>query len=232
MASPSSARFSGAPAEPPPVTRAWLVTPDAASVGPKKKCLTLLSANHISRLVLHVRKVDLATRRMRVVAQVPHGLDSKLEAYISLIARECVAWAIEEVTPTDKECAIFSGRQVLRTPHELSGDPNSSGVAGDELSVVSSSTSATGTIRAEQERVRAEAERDAAYAALEAERAASAAALAAERAKNAASTEALAAERAKNAASTEALAAERANNAAERAKNAALVEELRRLQTK
>ncbi len=182
MASPSSARSSGAPAEPPPVTRAWLITPDAASVGPKKKCLTLLSANHISRLVLHVRKVDLATRRMRVVAQVPHGLDSKLGAYISLIARECVAWEIEEVAPMDEERALFNGRQVLRTPPELSGGPNSSGVEGDELSVVSSSTSATGTIRAEQEReaalaraARAEEERDAANAALEAERAASAA---------------------------------------------------------
>jgi hypothetical protein len=193
MASPSSARSSGAPAEPPPVTRAWLITPDAASVGPKKKCLTLLSANHISRLVLHVRKVDLATRRMRVVAQVPHGLDSKLGAYISLIARECVAWAIEEVAPMDEERALFNGRQVLRTPTELSGGPGSSGQDGDKLSVVSSSTSATGSIRAEQEReaalaraARAEEERDAANAAL----------------------------------------------AAERAKNAALVEELRRLQTK
>ena len=175
MASPASARSSGAPAEPPPVTRAWLITPDAASVGPKKKCLTLLSANHISRLVLHVRKVDLATRRMRVVAQVPHGLDSKLEAYISLIARECVAWVIEEVLPMDEERALFNGQQVLRTPPELSGGPTSSGAEGDELSVVSSSTSATGTIRAEQERVRAEAERDAANAALAAERAANAA---------------------------------------------------------
>ena len=200
MASPASARSGSAPAEPPPVTRAWLITPDVDSIGPKKKCLTLLAANHISRLVLHVRKVDLLTRRMRVVAQVPHGLDPKLEAYISLIARECVAWVIEEVLPMDEERALFNGRQVLRTPPELSGGPNSSGVEGDKLSVVSSSTSATGTIRAEQEReaalaraVRAEMERDAAHAALMA--------------------------------SATALAAERATNAA-------LVEELRRLQTK
>ncbi len=37
MASPSSSRSSGAPAEPPPITRAWHITPDAAFVGPKKK---------------------------------------------------------------------------------------------------------------------------------------------------------------------------------------------------
>ena len=196
MASPSSVRSSGAPAEPPPVTRAWLITPDTASFGPKKKCLTLLSANHISRLVLHVRKIDLVTRRMRVVAQVPHGLESRLQTFIALftLAPECSAWVIEEVVPMDEERALFNGRQVLRTPPALSGGPDSSGVAGDELSVVSSTASPTGTIRAEQEReaalaraARAEEERDIANMTLEAERAANATALEAERAANAVS---------------------------------------------
>jgi hypothetical protein len=231
MASPSSARYGGAPAEAPPVTRAWLITPDAASVGPRKKCLTLFSANHISRLVLHVRKVDLASRRMRVVAQVPHGLESKLQTFIALfaLAPECSAWVIQEVAPMDEERALFNGRQVLRTASELSGGAGSSGQDGDELSVVSSTASPTATIAAERERVRAEAERDAAKAELAAERAANAAALEAERAASAASAAALEAERAASAASAAALEAERAASAA---RISALEEQLRRLQSK
>jgi hypothetical protein len=65
-------------------------------------------AHHISRLVLHLRElreVDLATRRMRVVAQEPHGLESVLETFIMLIARapECAAWVIKLVAPIDDE---------------------------------------------------------------------------------------------------------------------------------
>ena len=89
---------------------------------------------------------------MRVVAQVPNGLDFRLMKFISLITNAYSEWLVEEVTPTEEERAVFNGRQIVRTPPELSAGPDSSGVAGDELSVISSSTSASGSIRAEQER--------------------------------------------------------------------------------
>ena len=171
--SPSSTRSGGAPAEPPPVTRAWLITPDAAAASPKKTCLRLLSLSNITRLAIHACKVDRETRRVRVVVQAPHGLGLRLEAYISLfLAPEFSTWVIEDATPSVDECALFSGRHIVLTPPELSGGPDSSGAAGDVLSVISSSSTPTGTIRAEQERdealaraARAEAERDAGSAA-------------------------------------------------------------------
>ncbi len=94
---------------------------------------------------------------------------------------------IDEAVPTGEERALFNGRQVLRTLPEFSGGPDSSGVEGDVLSVVSSAASPTATIAAERERLRAVAELNAANAALAAERAA----LAAERAASVASISAL-----------------------------------------
>ncbi len=206
-----------------------------AALSPKKKCLSILALSNLSRLAIHVQKVERETRCMRVVVQAPHELGRKLDEYILLVANECPAWKIVKATPSDEECAHFSGRHIVRTPLELSGGNGSSGLDCDELSVISSSTSATGTIRAEQERAAALAhaalaleERDTAIATLEAERAANAAnaaALEAERAANAENAAALEAERAANAANAAALEAERATNAA-------LLEELRRLQAK
>lgn len=220
----ASERFGDAPAEPPPLTRAWRVTPDAASVGPKKKCMTLLACNPISRLSLHVRKVELATRCMRVVAQVPHGMGAKLDTYINRITLNCPAWTIETVEPTELERAVFSGRQIVRTPAYLSGGQSSSGAEGDELSVISSSlTSASATVRFERELAVATAELDEARARLEAERAG----FEAERAR-------LEAERARLSAERDAERAREAERDAERARleaeRDALVEQVRRLQ--
>lgn len=170
-------RYGSAPAEAPPLTRAWLMTPDAASAGPKRRCMTLLSQNHISRLALHVRKVDRATRQMRVVAQVPHGLSARLDAYALLIARECPAWTVVAAEPTADECAHFSGRQIVQTPPELVGGPASSGAAGEQLSVISSSVTSASSVVREREAVAraARAEEERAEAVARAERAEAAA---------------------------------------------------------
>jgi hypothetical protein len=153
----SGGRSGSSPAEPPPITRAWDVTPNAEHVGPtKKKCLTIVALNPISRLSLHVRKMDLATRRMRVVAQVPHGLGHRLQEYAALLARECPRWTITVGEASEDERGIFSGRQIVRTPAELSGGPESSGAQGDELSVISSGTVAS-IVRLERERDEANA---------------------------------------------------------------------------
>ena len=122
-------------------TRAYLVTPDADTISPKKAALRNAGRHKLSYIAVRARKVALS-RAFRLVIQ--SQVDHRLDQFVACLANDYPRWDIAAVPLEDAEAAEFAGISIVTTEAHLSGGTQSS---GDELSAMSIDIGSTASAR-------------------------------------------------------------------------------------